>query len=80
MENKTNGWKIAAIIFIILFASETALIIWSVNIAIKSDNNEKECLNNICENPIYTSYFYNPTEKICYCYEGNKVMHQEFLK
>jgi hypothetical protein len=73
---KQKGWKITAIIFIILFVLETLFLIWAWNLANKSITGENECGYNVCKD--YDSYqFYN---SMCYCYLDNELAYQEYIK
>lgn len=79
MEN--NKWRTIAIIFIILFILETALIVWSINIAYSEEDNWNECLYNICGE--YPDAYYQ--ENVCECYDydvlGNlMVAKTEYMK
>lgn len=61
-----NGWKVTAIIFIILFALETLLIVYSVNEATKDEQRELDC-SELCTDDSYVGYYYEPVENKCYC-------------
>jgi hypothetical protein len=73
-----NGWKITAIIFIILFIVETALAIWIYSAGVSINKNDNECMYNVCEG--YESYYYNMQTNLCSCYIGDKVEHEEWIK
>jgi len=77
-QEKVNGWKIAAIIFLILVILESSLIVWAIREAIQSIKNENECSINICAN--YDSYIYDDYEKMCYCYKDHEIVYMEFIK
>ena len=63
-KNKINGWKITAIIFIIIFILQTSFWIWLV----LDSNDQKEktaiCYYDICEGYLVSSFEYN----FCKCY------------
>jgi len=73
-----NGWKVTAIIFIILFVLETAFIFWAWDLGATAIENENKCLANICAD--YSSYYYDGSNKMCYCYEGGDIKYQEFME
>ena len=75
-----NGWKVTAIIFILLFILQTALVVFFINLGMTMVENESECSVNICGDDKYDSYFYDDYEKICYCYTDGEITHQEFMK
>lgn len=68
----TNGWKITAIIFIILFLVGTTLFVWGVIDINKDANRELECYYNVCdvdnEESEYYYYQYSELENLCTCY------------
>ena len=68
-------WKTIAIIFIILFILETALIVWAVTTAIQDEEDEKHCIINVCAN--YPSYAYDPYTHICGCYDYSGELQKE---
>ena len=72
-----NGWKVTAIVFIILFTLETGLLIWAWNMGTEMIDNEYECAYNICED--YASYNYDDYENMCSCFENNEVVSQEYM-
>jgi|TARA_Y100000310_G_scaffold159030_1_gene158460 hypothetical protein len=72
-----NGWKVLAIILIVVVVLETGLIVWAYNWGTEAAENESACSINVCMN--YDAYIYDDYEKICYCYEGNEIVHQEFI-
>lgn len=70
-------WKVLAILFIILFLSETTFVIWFINLGIKTIEKENECSFNICED--FQSYSYDSVENICYCFENGELIKHKFL-
>jgi hypothetical protein len=75
------GWKILAIVFIVLFILETAFVLWSINNYNKEIENQNMCYYDICGE--YDDAVYQ--DNICYCYDidviGNyKVAKTEVLK
>lgn len=76
-KQKTNGWKITAIIFIILFVLEN-IGIGFLMVAVQKDlNKEDKCIYNICSD--YTSYIYYDFNGLCECYKDGIVMYTEFI-
>lgn len=76
---KKNKWKNIAIIFIILFAIETLLVIilfsWGWDIMDK----ESECSINICGEYDSNSFYYDSYEDVCYCYKDNEIVYQRYM-
>ncbi len=64
------SWKALAIIFMILFALETAYIIWAVDLYFQEKENTNICFNIICKE--YDEAFYEA--KVCDCYDYNSVI------
>lgn len=63
MEKK--GWKILALIFIMLFIIETVLVVWVFSIGIKVIENENKCA---AECYIETGFYsYDSTDNSCFC-------------
>ena len=79
-----NGWKVTAIIFIILFVLETALLVWMFNLGTNSMQNENECAYDVCElgntYPSYETYSYDDYSGICSCYVNHEVAKTKILK
>ena len=72
-----NGWKITAIIFIVLFTLQCAFIIWGVTLAVDAEDKEADCSWNVCED--YASYRYYPYDKFCQCFEDGEVVKTAYL-
>ena len=73
-----TGWKVTAIIFIILFTIETTGLILLLNVGINSVEAENECAYNICED--YSTYQYDYVDNVCYCFEDNEVVKTSYMK
>lgn len=71
-----NGWKLTAIIFIILFVAETIFFVWLVQNGFEEIEKENECAINICE--WYDAYQYY--DSICYCYEDGEIVYEEYVR
>jgi len=63
-----NGWKVTAIIFIVLFILETAAFIVLLKLGNDVIEKEEECMWNICEGEEYISYNYDSFTGLCSCY------------
>lgn len=72
-----NGWKILAIVFIILFVLESLFFIWATKDGFEFINNQNYCAYDICEQ--YPSYNYDSYTQECYCFENDEVVYQENL-
>jgi len=75
MEKK--GWKILAIVFIILFILETLLVGWLLSLGSSMIEDENECSINICSD--YEKYYYDSSGKICYCFTDGEIAYTEFI-
>ena len=74
------NWKTIGIVFIILFVLETIFIIWVYSMGANAISNENKCAINICENNGATSYYYEDTSNICYCYNNGEEVYKEIMK
>ncbi len=74
-----NGWKVTAIIFIVLFVSLVGLIIFASFSVVQDEERESQCINNIClEEPYYRYY---KDEQVCECYDDDyELSKQEYIK
>ena len=75
-----SGWKVLAIIFIILFIIETCLIVYAVKWGQEAIEKETECSVNVCGSDIYDAYYYDDYEQLCYCYTNNEITKQQYLR
>ena len=73
-----NKWRTTAIIFMILFVLVTGYLIWATNIGTEYFENDAECSYNICEG--YNAYQYDLYNKICYCFEGEEIAYQKYMR
>lgn len=77
-----NGWKITAIIFIILFVLETICIIgflkWALDYVDEDYERESNCAWNVCSEA--QAYIYYEYEQVCECYVNNELVKQEYLE
>lgn len=63
-----NGWKITAIIFMVLFVLETVIVGWMIKGGTEMEGLETECAVNVCGNiKQSTSYYFDWYSEICYC-------------
>ncbi len=72
-----NGWKVTAIIFIILFIIETLLFGWIINLGIEVKELETKCAYNICAD--YGSYYFDINNYVCSCYENNEIVYEGYI-
>ena len=75
-----NGWKVTAIVFIILFILETIFFISIVSIGFSDLNKENQCMYNVCGGESYDSYVYYEFEGICECYKSGIVKKMEYIE
>ncbi len=79
---KVNGWKVTAIIFIVLFILETisfsGLILWGVALVNKEYEKETECIYNVCSGA--EEYIYDEYYEICECYIDGELIKSEYMK
>jgi uncharacterized protein YpmS len=78
-KNKSNAWKIIAIVFIILFIVETLLVILIFSVGINQINNKEKC-SNICAEKSYESFLFDSMNNLCSCYIGAEVKYQGIIK
>jgi hypothetical protein len=64
-DEKTNKWKIIAIVFIILFFCLVAFIIYGLYLNSQDEKKTYECWYNLCGEYADAEF----SENICYCYE-----------
>jgi hypothetical protein len=76
-KQKTNGWKVTAIIFIFLFVLENIAIIGVLIWAQGDIDKENECIYNVCAD--YEAYIYYDFEKLCECYDDGVLTHREYI-
>ncbi len=79
---KVNGWKITAIIFIVLFILETisfvGLMMWGAAILNEESEKETECIYNVCSGA--EGYIYDDYYEICECYIDGEIVKSEYMK
>jgi len=77
-----DGWKITAIIFIIIAIAEFSLLAWWWNVGTAYIENEETCAYEICdldESYDYDAYFYDDYDNTCYCYIDNEVAKVKYI-
>jgi hypothetical protein len=73
-------WRTIAIIFIVLFAIETILVVGVFSAGRIHIKNEQHCAINICSNiRDATSYSYSHPDRMCVCSDSGEVIYQEVL-
>ena len=60
---KTNKWKIVAIVFISLFVLETSFLLWGMYLVDKEERLTMECYYEVCED--YPSAYFE--DDLCSC-------------
>ena len=73
-----NGWKVTAIIFIILFVLETLAFVILLKTGMNMIEREEECKNWVCLG--YDSFNYDDNNKMCSCFLDNEIAHQEYIR
>lgn len=75
-----NGWKVTAIIFILLFVVETLFLCYAFNLGTSVENNRVKCSNDICFNLKASSFTFDEYSNTCICRdENNKIIYQEVM-
>ena len=77
MKLATNGWKVTAIIFIVLFSLQVLVTILGLVLIQIEEDKIDECYYDICEG-YADALFY---EDVCYCYNtDDEVVKTENMK
>ncbi len=76
-----TGWKILAIIFMVLFIVETLFLVWALALAYAEEEKTYECYYDICNGSADALY----DTGVCYCYDydnlgGLVVSKTEYMK
>ncbi len=76
-----TGWKVLAIVFIILFILETLLLSWLYGIGTDIIEKENICAYNICGDDLeIETYYYFEYEEVCECYDADEnIIKSEYL-
>ena len=74
-----NGWKIFAIILLILLILETSIIGFLFYIGSNEIKKETTCSNLICAGDKYDAYFYDSYLSTCYCYKDDELVHTALI-
>lgn len=72
----TNGWKVTAIVSIILLVLTWAVWVGLLMIGLNEIDRENICIVDICGD--YDAY--QLYENVCYCYLNNEIVHSEVMK
>ena len=70
-----NGWKVTAIIFIILFIAETLLFGFILKIGFDDLQKEEKCAIEICND--YDSYTYY--SNVCSCFSEGEMQLTKYI-
>ena len=73
-----NGWKVTAIILIVIVLLETSFIVYAYNIGTKEIDGRLKCSNVICYNMGSESFTYE--QGICNCWKGDKIIYKEIIR
>lgn len=73
-----QGWKILAIIFIILFIIETFIVLAIMSIGFDAIEKEERCEFDICNRADVYFFEYDDYNEMCYCYneDGEEVIRK----
>lgn len=75
-----NGWKVTAIIFIILFIIETCSVVYLIKMGSKQIDNRQYC-SSLCGTKDANAFTYDLGTQVCACYDKeSKIFYQEVLK
>jgi len=87
-----NGWKITAIIFIVLFVLETSYVVWAISSYIRESNFAEKmdnyCDYNVCggSSEIVGAWedslwgYYDMDSNICRCNKGDRTIKEVFVE
>ena len=73
----SKGWRTATIWLIIVSAIMLLSLIGLFVAGNQLINNESNCAYNVCED--YDVYYYDVMEKMCYCFENNVIVKQNYM-
>ncbi len=73
-----NGWRITAIIFVIISILEFLFIGWIFSLGTEMIEQENECSINVCSD--YSSFYFDYDFGMCYCYENGEIVYEEYIK
>ncbi len=71
-----NGWKVIAIVFIVLFIIENLLLGWAYFSVVEDDKKLNQCYYEICEE--FPEAIYE--DKLCHCYQYDEEGNLEINK
>lgn len=78
LDKMTNGYKIATIVLSIIVILASVFIGWIYHASGEYVARENECVYNVCAN--YDVYYYDDYEQICYCFEDEEIVKEEYLR
>lgn len=70
-----NGWKVTAIIFIILFVLSVSSTIALIKIGLNQMEKEEQCSDTCYSLEENSSYYFDIDT--CYCLQGKDIIYQE---
>ena len=62
-----SGWKIIAVVFILLFLAETLFIIWGYHLVVNEEKKTMSCYYEVCKD--YPDARYETQRSLCTCYD-----------
>ena len=75
MEKK--GWKVTAIIFIIMSLLLFSFIAWAYSYGTSVERAKGYCAVNVCGE--YDSFYYDSADGLCYCFTAGEVAYKEYI-
>lgn len=72
-----NGWKVAAIILLIIALAEGIFIGWAWKTGTGYLEMKSECMYNVCSG--YESFLYDSYYGVCYCYKDNEIAKEVYI-
>lgn len=61
----TNGWKVTAIVFIVITFLLGSLIVWAFHVASEEVKKTNECYWDFCSDYPHAEFY----DDVCYCYD-----------
>lgn len=69
------NWKAIAIGLAIILLVENAAFLWLLDTGMKIIEKEEECAVLCTDHGEY--YYFSDVGDVCYCYEGDEIVHKE---
>ena len=71
------NWKVVAIIFVVLFLVETAVVGYVMKVGYDSVDRKNECIENCIG---FEAFHFNDQDNICYCYKNGEVQDSMYIR